>query len=185
MDERGVTWPRCAICGEEITDTMLAESHSDRVYHPQCLPVAVKPEPPAPVEATVLPEWVATLINPLPRRMKILEVFQERGVVFRVCEGRLQYQDPQQSLSPGEHAFIKDCAEGLKEAVLKQQRLCTRCQMEAAHRGADWCRECIGSEGWTHYQRLASRYGKKAKRASEAQESADNQEERRATSLWD
>lgn len=180
-----MTWPACCVCGEDITETMLAENNSDRAWHPTCVPVAAKPEPPPAVEAVPLPEWVRTLINPLPRRLAILEAFQARGVAFRVCEGTLQYRDTERVLSEGESLWITENAEGLREALLKQERLCTKCGMEGAHWDADWCNECIRVAGWEHYQRLMSKQGKAAKKEKLAESTAVISEERRTKSLWD
>jgi hypothetical protein len=183
-----LVWYQCDVCGKEITDTLITENVPEgeeaRCWHLTCLPVAAKPEPPAHQEAPSMPEWMRTAINPLPRWLAILEAFQARGVQFRVCGGTLQYRDVANALSEGECGFIADSTEGLKTALLKQQRLCTRCGMEAAHRDADWCSECIRSEGWKHYQRLSSKLGKRARKKAETELTAVKTEERRL-SLWD
>ncbi len=180
-----MTWPVCCVCGEDITETMLAENGSDRAWHPTCVPVALKPEPEPVQSLAPLPEHVRTLICPLPRRLAILEAFQARGVHFRICEAGLQYRDKERVLSEGECAFITENAEGLREALLKQERLCTKCGMEGAYRQADWCKECIRVAGWEHYQRLMSQMGKRKKKSVETAPTAVITEERRTKSLWE
>lgn len=53
----------------------------------------------------------------------LLEGFQQCGVRFRICAGRLQYLDKERRLLPEDHALMKANTEGLKQALIEQQRL--------------------------------------------------------------
>ena len=173
---------RCHICDEPITETMLEDAKAGTFFHPDCLPVEAKPEPPPVVETPPLPEWMRDCLNPLPNRIAILEDFEERGVKFRLCEGILQYRDTQNALTEAEQAYIANASEGLRLAQWKRERICLRCGTEASHRGTDWCAECLRAEGWKHYQRLSTK--RKEKKQAEAEPTAIKSEERRE-SLWD
>lgn len=177
----------CCICGEEITDTMLADAATGHFFHPDCLPAQASPELPPEDETPPLPEWVKHWFNPLFNRIAILEDFEERGVQFRVHDGRLQYLDPDVSLTDAEHGFINGAAEALRQAFWKRCGICTRCGMESAARlpggeRADWCNDCIREEGWKHYQRLSTK--RKEKKSKEAEPTAIVTEEK-GKSLWD
>ena len=171
----------CHICDEPITETMLEDAKAGTFYHPDCLPVEARPEPPPVVETPPLPEWVRHYFNPLLNLMDILEDFEDRGVQFRVHDGRLQYLDPNVALSEAEHCYISDAADRLRQAVWKRCHICTRCGEESAYKGAEWGNESIRQSGWLHYQRLSSH--RKKKKQPEAEPTAVQKEER--GSLWD